>query len=229
MGLMAAIAVVVAVLAALTLLPARARRCSGRASTRCGSASRPSTEQAKGLWARWADGDREPSADRRPRGARDPDPADDPAALADLGQQDIGALSTSTTARRAYDLLAQNFGAGVNGPLLVAVSLGSPAERASDPRLQTLQKDVASTPGVAGVSPMQIDKAGTTAYFNAISKARPVRQHDDDLVDIAALERDPEGRAAARTCSAHVGGSTAGYDRPRVDGSRASCRCRSSS
>ena len=45
-----------------------------------------------------------------------------------LGQKDVAALSTSTTARRAYDLISENFGPGVNGPLIVAVSLGSPAQ-----------------------------------------------------------------------------------------------------
>ena len=44
-----------------------------------------------------------------------------------LGQKDVAALSNSTTARQAYDQISQNFGAGVNGPLIVAVSLGSPA------------------------------------------------------------------------------------------------------
>ena len=41
-----------------------------------------------------------------------------------LGQQDIGALSSSTTARQAYDQISENFGQGVNGPLLIAVKLG---------------------------------------------------------------------------------------------------------
>ena len=81
-----------------------------------------------------------------------------------LGQQDVAALSTSTTARRAYDLISANFGPGVNGPLLVAVSLGSPAKSASDPRLQKLQHEVSSTKGVAAITPTQIDKAGTIAY-----------------------------------------------------------------
>ena len=49
-----------------------------------------------------------------------------------LGQQDIAALSTSTTARQAYDLISENFGPGVNGPLLVAVSLGSPAQNGAE-------------------------------------------------------------------------------------------------
>ena len=55
------------------------------------------------------------------------------------------------------------------------MTLGSPAQNgASDSRLQTLQKDIASTSGVAAVTPIALDKAGTTAYFNAISKYAPV-------------------------------------------------------
>ncbi len=45
-----------------------------------------------------------------------------------LGQEDIGATPKDTTERQAYDLLASGFGPGYNGPLLVAVSLGTPAK-----------------------------------------------------------------------------------------------------
>jgi RND superfamily putative drug exporter len=165
-----------------------------------------------------------------------------------LGQQDVAALSTSTTARRAYDLLSEGFGPGINGPLIVAVSLGSPAQpspsagsqspsassgsasspsgstssssgsknsspndpRASDPRLQTLQKDITSTHGVAAITPIQIDKAGTTAYFNAIATTGPAEKATEDLVGelrsnvIPSAERGTDMRA-------DVGGSTAGY------------------
>jgi RND superfamily putative drug exporter len=44
-----------------------------------------------------------------------------------LGQQDIGQLSTSTTARQAYDLITKGFGVGTNGPFLVAVRFEPPA------------------------------------------------------------------------------------------------------
>ncbi|HSI81348.1 MAG TPA: MMPL family transporter [Solirubrobacterales bacterium] len=50
-----------------------------------------------------------------------------PFASLDLGQEDIGATPKSTTERQAYDLMAAGFGPGYNGPLLVAVELGSPA------------------------------------------------------------------------------------------------------
>ena len=48
-----------------------------------------------------------------------------------LGQEDIGATPKSTTERRAYDLMAAGFGVGYDGPLLVAVKLGSPPKPSS--------------------------------------------------------------------------------------------------
>jgi RND superfamily putative drug exporter len=128
-----------------------------------------------------------------------------------LGQQDTAALSTSTTARQAYDLLSKNFGPGANGPLLVAVSLGKPATGTDDPRLQTLQHDVATSPNVAGVSPMQIDKAGTTAYFNAISKYGPAEKQTTSLVNHLRNSVIPSAEKGT-DLKADVGGSTAAYD-----------------
>jgi len=49
-----------------------------------------------------------------------------------LGQEDIGATPKSTTERQAYDLLSAGFGVGYNGPLLVAVELGTPAKQSSE-------------------------------------------------------------------------------------------------
>ena len=46
----------------------------------------------------------------------------------DLGQEDIGATPKSTEERKAYDLMAEGFGVGYNGPLLIAVELGTPAK-----------------------------------------------------------------------------------------------------
>ena len=45
-----------------------------------------------------------------------------------LGSSDNGELPKSTTARQAYDLITEGFGAGTNGPLLVSVKLGTPAK-----------------------------------------------------------------------------------------------------
>ena len=225
MGLMAAVAVVVAVLAALTLLPAmlaivgpgiNALRVRGR---------HPADHPKQGAWARWAAG-----VVRRPvisalAALAILIPLAIPLLSLTLGQKDVAALSTSTTARRAYDLISDNFGPGTNGPLLVAVSLGSPAQassggsassqsssgsdpRASDPRLQTLEKDVSQTPGVAAVSPVQIDQAGTTAYFNAVASTGPAEQATANLVSKLRSSVIPDAEKGTNM-HAYVGGSTA--------------------
>ncbi len=228
LGLMAAIAVLVAVLAAITLLPALLGAVGGGIDV---LRVRPpySAERARGgLWAKWAG-----------EIARHPllsglaalailIPLTIPLLSLNLGQQDIAALSTSTTARKAYDEISRNFGAGVNGPLLIAVSLGTPAQaapsgtssgssgaagmdpRASDPRLHSLQSDVAANPDVAAVTPLQIDKAGTTAYFNAIAKQGPAENATAELVGSLRDVAIPKAEKGT-DLRAYVGGSTAAY------------------
>jgi putative drug exporter of the RND superfamily len=225
MGLMAAVAVVVAVAAALTLLPAFLAMAGPRIHS-LRLRKPPTDEQARsGRWAKWA-------ADiaKRPVIAGMVAlailiPLSIPLLSLNLGQQDTGALSTSTTARRANDLMSKYFGPGSNGPLLLAVSLKSPAKapsgssspgsqsdpRASDPRLATLQKDVSSTKGVVAVTPVQVDKEGTTAYFNAISSAAPSDGATTTLVDKLRSQVIPSAQQG-NDMHAYVGGSTAGYD-----------------
>jgi RND superfamily putative drug exporter len=236
LGLMAAIAVVIAVLAALTLLPATLA-ISGPRINSLRVRHPPSDEQAhEGLWAKWAH-----------EIARYPwiaglaalailIPLTIPLLSLSLGQQDVAALSSTTTARKAYDLLAKNFGAGINGPLIVAVSLGSPAKapasassgsgksatsaskstqsqsdpRAADPRLATLQKDISATPGVVAVTPAQLDKAGTSAFFNVISAKGPAEEATAELVEKLRSSVIPSADKGT-DMKADVGGSTAGY------------------
>ncbi len=57
----------------------------------------------------------------------------------DLGQEDIGATPKSTTERQAYDLIADGFGPGYNGPLIVATKLGTPAKASSQYTSQNQQ------------------------------------------------------------------------------------------
>jgi RND superfamily putative drug exporter len=252
MGLMAAIAVVVAVAAALTLLPA-VLAILGPKINSLRVRHPPSDQQARsGLWAKYA-----ANIAKQPLIAGLAAlviliPLAIPLFSLTLGQQDTAALSTSTTARRAYDLMSKYFGPGANGPLLISVTLGSPAQapssssgtssssssnssssgssgssssgsssssssssqsdpRTGDPRLQALQKDVSSTAGVAAVTPMQIDKAGTTAYFNAISKSGPAETATTKLVDQLRSSAIPSAEKGTNM-QAHVGGTTAGYE-----------------
>ena len=230
MGFMAAIAVVVAVLAALTLLPAMLSIVGPRINSLRVHGGHHEARPGQGLWARWAAG-----IARRPIIAGLAAltiliPLAVPLLSLTLGQKDTAALSTSTTARRAYDLVSKNFGPGVNGPLIVAVSLGSPAQapsgggsssssgssgssnsdpRAGDPRLQTLQKDVSTTPGVKAITPIQISKSGTTAYFDAIANTGPADQATANLVTKLRSSVIPAAEKGTNM-QAHVGGTTAG-------------------
>jgi putative drug exporter of the RND superfamily len=210
MGEMAAIAVVVAVLAALTLLPALLAILGPRINSLRVRGRRHERRAQASLWARWASGVASRPVVAGLAALAILIPLATPLLSLTLGQKDVAALSTSTTARRAYDLVTKNFGPGVNGPLLVAVSLGTPAQGAGDPRLETLQKDVSRTPGVAASTPIQVDKSGTVAYFNAIATTGPAEQATADLVDelrsnvIPAAEKGTNMRA-------YVGGTTAGY------------------
>jgi RND superfamily putative drug exporter len=227
MGLMAAIAVVVAVVGALTLLPAVLAILGPRINSL--RVRRPPTdEQAhQGVWAKWANEIAKQPVIAGLVALAILIPLTIPLFSLSLGQQDTAALSTSTTARQAYDLMSSSFGAGSNGPLIIAISLGSPAQpasssssgsssaqsdpRATDPRLATLQKDVSSTAGVAAVTPIQIDKAGTSAFFNAISTHGPAQDQTTHLVNrlrdtvIPGVEKGTNMRA-------DVGGTTAAYD-----------------
>jgi putative drug exporter of the RND superfamily len=211
MGLMAAIAVVVAVVAALTLLPAMLAILGPRINSL--RVRRPPTEERahSGLWAKWAADIAKQPVIAGLAALAILVPLAIPILSLNLGQQDTAALSTSTTARQAYDQISESFGPGVNGPLIVVASLGSKATSTSDSRLATLQKDVASTSGVAAVTPIELDKAGTTAYFNAISKAGPAQDATTTLVNTLRNTTIPAA-GKGTNMTAYVGGTTAAYE-----------------
>jgi RND superfamily putative drug exporter len=69
---------------------------------------------------------------------------------------------------------------------------------------------VSTTAGVAAVTPVQIDKAGTTAFFNAIATTGPSDQATGDLVDTLRSSVIPAAEKGTNM-TAYVGGTTAGY------------------
>ena len=129
LGFTAAIAVVVSVLCATTLLPALLGALGPRIDSLRVTLGRthPDDHQPHG-WARWARG-----VAKRPWRSLVASTAvlvvlALPLLDLHLGQSDVGALPTSTTARQAYDGVGKGFGNGSNGPLLVAAELGKPAK-----------------------------------------------------------------------------------------------------
>jgi putative drug exporter of the RND superfamily len=72
------------------------------------------------------------------------------------------------------------------------------------------RKDVSTTSGVAAITPIQIDKAGTTAYFTAIATTGPAEQATADLVSKLRSSVIPSAEKGTNM-TAYVGGTTAGY------------------
>ncbi|MDY7090913.1 MAG: MMPL family transporter [Actinomycetota bacterium] len=105
-----------------------------------------------------------------------------------LGQTDAGDDPVGTDTRAGYDAMAAGFGPGVNGPLTVVASLGTPATSAADARLSQLSAEVAGTPGIASVQPVRLSPDGTVASIRAVPTTAPsdpaTRQTADRLDDL---------------------------------------------
>lgn len=207
LGYAASIVVAVAVLVAVTLLPA----LLGFAGTRLvprSTRGAPSTTNVKSGWVRWAHWV-----------AHHPWRSGIAATLVllvlalpvldmRLGQADAGTDPTSTTHRRAYDLLAAGFGDGLNGPLLLVVDLADADDsaRVLDDTVRAL-RDV---DGVAAVSPPQQNRTGDTAVVTVIPTTKPQDEATSDLVHRLRQEVLPsvtDGTGA----ETYVGGPTAGF------------------
>jgi RND superfamily putative drug exporter len=213
LGYTAAIVVLVAMAGAITLLPALLAIVGDRID----ALALPHRHRATGGghphgWARWAH-----EVARRPVIATVAAVAvlgalALPALSLYLGQQDNGALPTDTDARRAYDAMTAAFGAGANGPLLVAVDLtAKPADqKADDPRLQTLGKDLAATSGVQAVTPPSVNDDGTAAVLTVTPTTAPADQATEQLVRRLRDTTIPDA-TKGQQMSADVGGTTAGY------------------
>lgn len=120
-----------------------------------------------------------------------------------VGLPDDGSLPHSRTERRAYDLVAEGFGPGTNGPLVIA------ADPTGDPGvLDRLVGAVAADPGIASVAPTHIDRATGIATLVVFPTTSP--QDKATAETIARLRTDvlptAIGHGPAR---AHVGGAAA--------------------
>jgi RND superfamily putative drug exporter len=97
-----------------------------------------------------------------------------------LGFPDAGNDKPGTMTRQAYDLISEGFGPGANGPLVIAAELPDPGARSAVDNLTTqLRQD----PGVAYVAPPRFNSAGTAALFTVIPTTSPQDAATTDLVD----------------------------------------------
>jgi putative drug exporter of the RND superfamily len=90
-----------------------------------------------------------------------------------LGQLDAGTNPTSESIRRAYDLIASNFGPGTNGPFTVVVSLPKGNDAQANQTLLTNAQGTLRRPGVAAVGAPSVNSGNTTAVLNVIPATSP--------------------------------------------------------
>jgi RND superfamily putative drug exporter len=125
-----------------------------------------------------------------------------------LGSSDASSRPTRDTTRRAYDLLADGFGPGFNGPLLLAIEV---PPGTNDAVLTTIHDRVAQTPGVAFAAPAQFNPQHDTAVMQVFPTTSPQDQKTVDLIHRLRNETLP-GATSGTGVSAHVGGITAAFD-----------------
>ena len=126
-------------------------------------------------------------------------------ALVRLGAADQGTQPTAQTSRRAYDLLADGFGAGFNGPIPIVVDVNGDAQapRRIHDRVEDLQ-------GVASVGDPQLNDEGTVGIVFVTPKSAPQDEATDELVDQLRGEVVPAATADGDAV-AYVSGQTAAF------------------
>jgi putative drug exporter of the RND superfamily len=124
-----------------------------------------------------------------------------------LGQPDDGNQPVGKTQRVAYDQLTEAFGAGSNGPFLLAVGTPKGAPE-TDQQLNALRQAVADTPGVATASAASVSTDGEMATIIAVPTTAPQDARTSALLDL--LRGDVIPRATADTpLNVYVGGNVA--------------------
>ncbi|SFY47270.1 MMPL family transporter [Streptomyces sp. F-1] len=211
MGIAAAGTVAIAVLIALTMIPAllgyagRKVKPAGEKSRLLGGGRKPKNPDRPNMGTRWAR-----FVVRRPvavllLGVIGLGAAAVPAASLELGLPDDGSQPTSTTQRRAYDLLSEGFGAGFNGPLMVVVD----AKHSAHPQtaFTEVAKEIKGIKDVVAVTPATPNKAGDTAIITVVPKSKPSSKSTEDLVH--AIRDKGADTAAKADAEVLVTGSTA--------------------
>jgi RND superfamily putative drug exporter len=122
-----------------------------------------------------------------------------------LAFPDAGANPKSDTTRQAYDLVARGFGAGFNGPLVLAADLPKTADTGALDRLAT---HLQSTPDVAAVIGPITSPSGDAAVIRVIPASSPQSAATSDLVGTLRDDVIPDAVRGSEV-RVHVGGLTA--------------------
>ena len=208
MAIAASLGVLMTMIAALTALPALLSRFGdrvGRAGRRERRRIAAGTPVRPGFWSRWA-----MVVQARPW----------PAAIAGLAimgllaapvfsmrlaSSDAGNNPTHDTTRKAYDLLAEGFGKGFNGPLQIVTQLPKAGDTSG---LSQITEAVRGDSDVASVGAPVISPNGRTAVFSAFPRSAPQDQETTDLVKRLRDDTLPAVESSSQT-TVLVGGPTA--------------------
>jgi len=125
--------------------------------------------------------------------------------LVRLGAADQGTESKKQTSRRAYDLLAEGFGPGFNGPIPIVVDVNNDQQAP-----QKIHDRVEGLPGVASVGEPQLNEAGTVAIVFVTPASAPQDEKTDQLVDRLRNDVVPAATAGGDSV-AYVSGQTAAF------------------
>ncbi len=122
-----------------------------------------------------------------------------------FGFPDAGNNREETSSRQAYDMLADGFGPGMNGPLLLVAELPAGSDAGA---LDGVTEAVSATPGVVAVAPAALNETGDAAVITVVPSTGPQDQESEDL--IRQLRDDVIPAATSGTdVAVHVGGVTA--------------------
>lgn len=213
MGVAAAVIVLVSVLASITLLPAllglfKMRILSRRNRRKLRENGPVDEETVRGFWARNA-------AFVEKRAV----PVAIAATLAiavlivpffslRLGSSDSGNDAQTSTTRKAYDMLADGFGPGFNGPLQLVAEVKTPEQQAAFTKLAT---SLHHTPGVAQSVLMPQQPDSQLGIIQAIPTTSPESKETSEL--ITNLRDNVVPKAAGNSgIKVYVGGATAIFD-----------------
>jgi RND superfamily putative drug exporter len=131
-----------------------------------------------------------------------------PALSLRIGSNDAGTDPAGTTTKEAYDLLADGFGPGFNGPFQIVAEL---PEEGNDEALVTLSKTLEKEEGVAAVTDVTMNPAENTAVFQLYPTTSPQNEDTTKLLDHIRDEVIPPLEESSGA-TFHVGGITAIFE-----------------
>ena len=209
LGVAAALTVFITMMASLTLLPSllafQKMRVLSRKERRKLAGAGPEATIVQGGWQRWAN-----FVGRRPRTLS----AIAILAIAvltipllslHLGLSDQSSDPSGSTTRLAYDEIAQGFGAGFNGPLLLVGSINDHADQVA---MQKLDSSIQGKPGIKSVSPVLFSPNGKVSLISVIATTSPQDLKTSQLISTLRDTYIPDAVATSHT-EVFVGGQTA--------------------